>query len=185
MRPNSNILREECNRIERIYRDEISNKRNLINDLERQNETLQGEIQEAKKAIEKYDNNKRNRIYALREIMENEENHEDNLICRPLQEAKKREYEKEINDLNIFLNTDYNLKYPLLKNNIEIKRRTIMDNKRKIMTCNETIENFYKEAIENGRRVIIGNTIDILRENQATEDQINYLQEMMINNGSN
>ena len=60
-----------------------------------------------------------------------------------------------------------------------------MDNKRKIMTCNETIENFYKEAIENGRRVIIGNTIDILRENQATEDQINYLQEMMINNGSN
>ena len=56
------------------------------------------EISRKYKEIEEIKKNLNKKYFKLREILEDESNHEEDLICKPLKREKKIEYENILND---------------------------------------------------------------------------------------
>ena len=56
------------------------------------------EISQKYKDIEKKKKNLNEKYFKIREILEDERNHEEDLICKPLKREKKIEYEKILNE---------------------------------------------------------------------------------------
>ena len=177
------IFSEERRRVERSYETELNNKKQTINSRNNDINRLKEEIESDQKTINGIDEKKRTFIYKLRNIMENEDNHENHLICEKLTEENERLYRNEIVNLNTFLNMEYKKKDNHV-NNIENKREQIFKNKEDIRDMESAIENIYNEAIEDGRKKIIQSCIDYLVESKATKKHKAYLEEMLVVNAN-
>ena len=103
----SEIFSKEYNNVLNMNRQQIENNNRLIETLSNDNRNYENEINVNLENKREYDERKRNFIYELRNIMENENNHENNLICRPLKEEKRNEYTNTITRFNDFLNNEY------------------------------------------------------------------------------
>ena len=63
-------------------------------DIKKHEEKISGKY----KVIEGIKKNLNKKYFKLREILEDERNHEEDLICKPLKREKKIEYENILND---------------------------------------------------------------------------------------
>ena len=127
------------------------------------------EIEDIKKKLNK-------KYFKLREILENESNHEEDLICKPLKREKKIEYENILNE--------YKKKY--MEAQFETKKKEISDEYVAIKQCKENLfkAEFTKESdeiteFENKRRAIMENVIGILRDGPEYKEIINRVDELM------
>ena len=115
-----------------------------INDLKKAIKELEEDIEEKKKNLNK-------KYFKLREILEDESNHEEDLICKPLKREKKIEYENILNDYKKdYINAEF-----------EKKKKEISDKYAAIKQCKENLFKLElaKESeeiieFENKRRII-------------------------------
>ena len=134
------------------------------------------EISRKYKEIEEIKKNLNEKYFKLREILENERNHEEDLICKPLKREKKIEYENILNDYK----KDY------IGANFETKKKEIEDEYVAIKQCKENLfkAEFTKESdeiieFENKRRKIMENVIGILKGKDEYKEIINRVDKLM------
>ena len=133
-------------------------------------------ISEKYKIIKKIKKNLNEKYFKLREILEDERNHEEELICKPLKREKKIEYENILNDYKKdYINAEF-----------EKKKKEISDEYAAIKQCKEKIfkYEFTKESdeiteFENKRREIMENVIGILRDGPEYKEIINRVDKLM------
>lgn len=170
-----------------ILKDEFQKAFKLRNksekDLEIEKERYLEEIEFSKNNIEiyldrlrEYHKNKTKLIVNIRNIIEEESNHEDNLICNKLKENKEVEYNRAISNLNRLLKEDITRNEEMQINH----ERNLIKQKNENYRYNENISiSCTDEAIEKGRREIIKKTINFLERNKTTKDHIQYLKILM------
>ena len=135
-------------------------------------ENSENRIKELKNKMEEIDEQKREIIYKLRNIMEDENNHIGNLFCNQLKDNKAKEYEKEIENYNKLIKDKIYEQYSeLIKKEINTINENIK-NLRKIEKKNEKVED---EAIEKGRKEILKQCIDTIEYNEMT---VKYIEEL-------
>ena len=137
---------------------------------------LEEEISQKYKDIEKKKKNLNEKYFKLREILEDERNHEEDLICKPLKREKKIEYENILNDYKKdYINAEF-----------EKKKKEISDEYAAIKQCKEKIfkYEFTKESdeiteFENKRREIMENVIGILKGKDEYKEIINRVDKLL------
>ena len=134
------------------------------------------EISRKYKEIEEIKKNLNKKYFKLREILENESNHEEDLICKPLKREKKIEYENILNDYK----KDY------IKAEFEKKKKEISDKYAVIKQCKENLfkHELTKESneiieFEEKRRKIMENVIGILRDSDQYKEIINRVDKLL------
>ena len=148
----------------------------LINDEKKAIKKHEEEISQKYKDIEKKKKNLNKKYFKLREILENESNHEEDLICKPLKREKKIEYENILNEYK----KDY------MEAQFETKKKEIKDKYAAIKQCKEKLFEYEltKESdeiteFENKRRAIMENVIGILRDGPEYKEIINRVDKLM------
>ena len=128
------------------------------------------------KILKKKKKNLNEKYFKLRKILEDERNHEEDLICKPLKREKKIEYENILNE--------YKKKY--MEAQFETKKKEISDEYVAIKQCKEKIfkYEFTKESdeiteFENKRREIMENVIGILKGKDEYKEIINRVDKLM------
>ena len=134
------------------------------------------EISRKYKEIEEIKKNLNKKYFKLREILENESNHEEDLICKPLKREKKIEYENILNDYK----KDYiNAEFEKKKKEISDEYATIKQCKEKIFKYEFTKESDEITEFENKRREIMENVIGILRDSNQYKEIIDRVDKLM------
>ena len=108
--------------------------------------------------------------------MEEENNHEENLICNKLKNDEEEEYNRKFSALNRLIKEDTS------KNDekqIIAERNFIKENKAKCNINEEISLKCTDEAIEKGRSRILKLTIGFLEDNRRSEENIRYLKKLM------
>ena len=174
----SQILKDNFEKSKRINQNLLVGQeakiKSSINNIEKCKDNINGHWKEIKKRYEA----KRQSIKKLREIMENRENHENSLICNKLKENKKEEYENEINNFNDIIKQSK----PFIlstKKLINRERESIKHHKKVLDDEYGISERITDEAIELGRKEIIGECINYLKDNKMNEYGINELQNLI------
>ena len=163
-RINQNVLDSQKIKIESANRD-IKNRKDNIN---RYWEDIKKRYEDERQSIKK-----------LREIMENRENHENSLICNKLNKNKKEEYENEIKNFNEIIKE--NKTFILSQKELINGERNSIKNYKKVLDDEYGSERITDEAIELGRKEIIGECINYLKDNQMNEYGIKELQNIINN----
>ena len=150
----------------------IKEKINEFNEIVKRSEE---NIDKSLNNIKQYDAKKRECIYNLRKIMEDSRNHEDGKIYNKLKDGKERDYLIEIRNLKNLINQNpCNHERNLIR-----KEKTFMKTaKKNIEETNKIEENLEDEAIELGRKEILGLCIDFLKENQMNREGIEHLEKL-------
>ena len=137
---------------------------------------LEEEISQKYKDIEEKKKNLNKKYFKLREILEDESNHEEDLICKPLKREKKIEYENILNDYK----KDYiNAEFEKKKKEISDKYAAIKQHKENLFKLEFTKESDEITEFENKRRAIMENVIGILRDGPEYKEIINRVDELM------
>ena len=127
------------------------------------------EIEDIKKKLNK-------KYFKLREILEDESNHEDDLICKPLKREKKIEYENILNDYK----KDYiGAKFETKKKEIEDEYAAIKQCKEELFKLELTKESNEIKEFEEKRRKIMENVIGILKGKDEYKEIINRVDKLM------
>ena len=128
------------------------------------------------KILKKKKKNLNEKYFKLREILEDERNHEEDLICKPLKREKKIEYENILNDYK----KDY------IGAKFETKKKEIEDEYAAIKQCKENLFKYELEKesdeiieFENKRREIMENVIGILKGKDEYKEIINRVDKLM------
>ncbi len=147
-----------------------------INEAKNEIKKHEKEISRKYKVIEGIKENLNKKYFKLREILEDERNHEEDLICKPLKREKKIEYENILNDYK----KDY------IGANFETKKKEIEDEYVAIKQWKENLfkAEFTKESdeiieFENKRREIMEKVIGILRDGPEYKEIINRVDKLM------
>ena len=176
----SQILMDNFEISRRINQKDLDSQKIKIEsakkDIKKRKDNIKGYWEDIKKQYE----DERQSIKKLREIMENRENHENSLICNKLNENKKEEYEKEIKNFNDIIKEN-KIFIPSKKKLINGERKSIKNYKKVLDDENGLSERITDEAIELGRKQIIGECINYLRDNKMNEYGINELQNIINN----
>ena len=145
-------------------------------DLDSEIKKHEEEISRKYKEIEEIKKNLNKKYFKLREILENESNHEEDLICKPLKREKKIEYENILNDY----------KKVYIGANLETKKKEIED---EYVAIKQLKENLFKAELtkesdeiiefEKKRRAIMENVIGILRDGPEYKEIINRVDKLM------
>ena len=134
------------------------------------------EISQKYKDIEKKKKNLNKKYFKLREILEDERNHEEDLICKPLKREKKIEYENILNEYK----KDYmEAQFETKKKEISDKYAAIKQHKENLFKLEFTKESDEITEFENKRRAIMENVIGILRDGPEYKEIINRVDELM------
>ena len=134
------------------------------------------EISRKYKEIEEIKKNLNKKYFKLREILEDESNHEEELICKPLKREKKIEYENILNDYK----KDYiGAKFETKKKEIEDEYVAIKQWKENLFKAEFTKESDEITEFENKRREIMENVIGILRDSDQYKEIINRVDKLM------
>ena len=134
------------------------------------------EISRKYKEIEEKKKNLNIKYFKLREILEDESNHEEDLICKPLKREKKIEYENILNDYK----KDYiNAEFEKKKKEISDKYAAIKQHKENLFKLELTKESNEIIEFEEKRRKIMENVIGILRDSGQYKEIINRVDKLM------
>ena len=134
------------------------------------------EISRKYKEIEEIKKNLNKKYFKLREILENESNHEEDLICKPLKREKKIEYENILNDYK----KDYiDAKFETKKKEIEDEYAAIKQCKENLFKAELTKESDEIIEFENKRRKIMENVIGISKGKDEYKEIINRVDKLM------
>ena len=147
-----------------------------INEAKNEIKKHEKEISRKYKVIEGIKENLNKKYFKLREILEDERNHEEDLICKPLKREKKIEYENILNDYK----KDYiNAEFEKKKKEISDKYAAIKQHKENLFKLEFTKESDEITEFENKRRAIMENVIGILRDGPEYKEIINRVDELM------
>ena len=128
------------------------------------------------KVIEGIKKNLNEKYFKLREILEDERNHEEELICKPLKREKKIEYENILNDYK----KDYiGAKFETKKKEIEDEYVAIKQWKENLFKAEFTKESDEITEFENKRREIMKSVIGILRDSGQYKEIIDRVDKLM------
>ena len=134
------------------------------------------EISRKYKEIEEIKKNLNKKYFKLREILEDERNHEEDLICKPLKREKKIEYENILNDYK----KDYiNAEFEKKKKEISDKYAAIKQHKENLFKLELTKESNEIIEFEEKRRKIMENVIGILRDSDQYKEIINRVDKLL------
>ena len=134
------------------------------------------EISQKYKDIEKKKKNLNEKYFKLRKILEDERNHEEDLICKPLKREKKIEYENILNDYK----KDYiKAEFEKKKKEISDKYAAIKQRKENLFKLELTKESNEIKEFEEKRRKIMENVIGILRDSDQYKEIINRVDKLM------
>ena len=147
-----------------------------INEAKNEIKKHEKEISRKYKVIEGIKENLNKKYFKLREILEDERNHEEDLICKPLKREKKIEYENILNDYK----KDYiGAKFETKKKEIEDEYAAIKQCKENLFKAELTKESDEIIEFENKRREIMKNVIGILRGKDEYKEIINRVDKLM------
>ena len=128
------------------------------------------------KKLKKKKKNLNEKYFKLREILEDERNHEEELICKPLKREKKIEYENILNDYKkVYIGAKFETK----KKEIEDEYVTIKQLKENLFKAELTKESDEIIEFENKRREIMEKVIGILRDKAQYKEIINRVDKLM------
>ena len=144
--------------------------------VKREIRTIEGEIESLQKEINDSYKKYRDQYFELRKIIEDEENHEDELICNPLKINKSREYQTKLNQYKESLsnfqkleknnNNEINKKYEKIN---ELKKKILLNEK-----ARDLLDNFEEER-RNNLNLVIG----IIKGQEIYEQFTNKLSDIM------
>ena len=144
--------------------------------VKREIRTIEGEIESLQKEINDSYKKYRDQYFELRKIIEDEENHEDELICNPLKINKSREYQTKLNQYKESLsnfqkleksnNNEINKKYEKIN---ELKKTILLNEK-----ARDLLDNFEEER-RNNLNLVIG----IIKGQEIYEQFTNKLSDIM------
>ena len=147
-----------------------------INDAKKEIKKHEEEISQKYKDIEEKKKNLNKKYFKLREILEDESNHEEDLICKPLKREKKIEYENILNDYK----KDYiNAEFEKKKKEISDKYAAIKQCKENLFKHELTKESNEIKEFEEKRRKIMENVIGILKGKDEYKEIINRVDKLM------
>ena len=147
-----------------------------INEAKNEIKKHEKEISRKYKVIEGIKENLNKKYFKLREILEDERNHEEDLICKPLKREKKIEYENILNDYK----KDYiGAKFETKKKEIEDEYAAIKQCKENLFKAELTKESDEIIEFENKRREIMKSVIGILRGKDEYKEIINRVDKLM------
>ena len=153
-----------------------SDSDSAINDAKNEIKKHEEEISGKYKVIEGKKKNLNKKYFKLREILEDERNHEEELICKPLKREKKIEYENILNDYK----KDYiGAKFETKKKEIEDEYAAIKQCKEELFKLELTKESDEIKEFEEKRRKIMENVIGILRDSNQYKEIINRVDKLM------
>ena len=148
----------------------------LINDEKKAIKKHEEEISRKYEEIEDIKKKLNKKYFKLREILEDERNHEEDLICKPLKREKKIEYENILNEY----------KKGYMEAQFETKKKEIKDKYAVIKQCKEKLFKYEleKESVEiiefeNKRREIMKSVIGILRDSGQYKEIIDRVDKLM------
>ena len=176
--PKSDILKEAWEKEVRICQQNIESQRKSIESFKEDINRNEKHIKELQKKLEVEDQKKRQIICKLREIMENPNNHENELICNKLKGDKEAEYIKEIANLN---NLAKNSTYKLYWDSIQKEREAIGKTRKQLREAEKIDQIVVNHAIERGRKTILGECIDIIKDNETYKQGIDFLKNIIDN----
>ena len=144
--------------------------------VKREIRTIEGEIESLQKEINDSYRKYRDQYFELRKIIEDEENHEDELICNPLKINKSREYQTKLNQYKESLSNFQKLEK---NNNNEINKKyeKINEHKKTILLnekARDLLDNFEEER-RNNLNLVIG----IIKDQKKYEQFTNKLSDIM------
>ena len=150
-------------------------------DLDLVNKEIQkcsNDIKELQKKINKCYEERMERYFKLREIMEDEKNHEENLICKALLPDKLKDYQKALNDYKIF---HENSKEKVANHIEKIDKNfeTMTDLKNKLFNLEKANESKETQAFEMKRRKILENNIKYMKDKKLGEKVIERVEEII------
>ena len=135
------------------------------------------EIRKRQKQINEIYEKRMDKYFQLREIMENVKNHEGELICNPLKEKKKKDYQKALDE--------YKEKYEEYKEEEEdcIKKieecfSIISERKKNLLEKEKDDETKEIQDFENKRRAILVNIIGYIKNKKENEAAIKKIEEI-------
>ena len=153
-----------------------SNPDSAINEAKNEIKKHEKEISRKYEEIEKKKKNLNEKYFKLRKILEDERNHEEDLICKPLKREKKIEYENILNDYK----KDYiKAEFEKKKKEISDKYAAIKQHKENLFKLEFTKESDEITEFENKRRAIMENVIGILRDGPEYKEIINRVDKLM------
>ncbi len=152
------------------------NENDKMGFVKREIRTFEGEIESLQKEINDSYKKYRDQYFELRKIIEDEENHEDELICNPLKINKSREYQTKLNQYKESLSNFQKLEK---NNNNEINKKYEKINEhKKTLLLNEKardlLDNFEEER-RNNLNLVIG----IIKGQKIYEQFTNKLSDIM------
>ena len=148
----------------------------LINDEKKAIKKHEEEISRKYEEIEDIKKKLNKKYFKLREILEDERNHEEDLICKPLKREKKIEYENILNDYK----KDYiGAKFETKKKEIEDEYAAIKQCKENLFKAELTKESDEIIEFENKRREIMKSVIGILRDSGQYKEIIDRVDKLM------
>ena len=118
------------------------------------------------------------KYFKLREIMEDPRNHIDDLICRPLLQDKKKEYQKALDD---YKNYDEIFKADVEKyiKRIDEKFETMADLKKNLFNIEKVSEATEIQAFERQRRKILEGIIGYIKDKNLNVSAIKRVEEII------
>ena len=176
--PKSDIFKEAWEKEVRICQQDIESQNKRIESFKEDINRNEKHIKELQKKLEVEDQKKREIICKLREIMENANNHENELICNKLKGDKEAEYIKEIANLN---NLAKNSTYKLYWDSIQKEREAIGKTRKQLREAEKLKQIVVNHAMERGRKEILGRCIDIIKDNETYKQGIKFLKNIIDN----
>ena len=149
-----------------------------ISTLEKQIETCQDEIKKNQKRINLHYETLTRIYFNLRNILEDERNHEDKLICRPLKREKEKEYKKILRD---YKNKKINFQKEdeICNNEIEKNYNLINEYKKEKLTAEDAKEFINTKEFEEKRQENLKKIMGILQDQGEYNAIVNKIQEIM------
>lgn len=141
-------------------------------------EKCRDEIKDLQKEINKYYEDRMEKYFKLREIMEDPKNHIENLICRPLLPNKNKEYKNALDDYKNFHETFKKEVEKLIKK-IDEKFETMADLKKNLFNIEKLSEATEIQAFENARRRTLERIINYIKDKNLNASAIRRVEEII------
>ena len=141
-------------------------------------ESCKEEIKQKQDIIRKKDEELTNIYFQLREILENNKNHKDRLICRPLLEDKEREYKNLLDEYKRKYNDYQNDKKDLNKE-IEKKYEEIKTIQKDNLSAEQKNEIQEIQEFENKRRNNLNKIIGFIKDKKDYKAILKRVQDIM------
>ena len=149
-----------------------------ISKLEKQIEACQNEIKKNQKIINSNYEKLTSIYFNLRNILEDERNHADKLICRPLKRDKEKEYKKILRDYK-----NAKIKFQdedkICNDEIEKNYNQINEYKKEKLTAEDAKEFINTKEFEEKRQENLKKIMGILQDQGEYNAIVNKIQEIM------